>query len=112
MVEFALAIHSQEEATIKLAAATARRKVMRAERHLAMCLAQEHDALRELYYLQAEQSEKEVAVAENGIGDLRHAIRTRGFQLVDTTPRTASHSNSDAFGPASWLTRKRKLASC
>ncbi|KAI6107031.1 hypothetical protein EV401DRAFT_1892230 [Pisolithus croceorrhizus] len=43
------AINSQEEATIRLAAASTWREVMHAKCHLALCLVQEHDVLCQLY---------------------------------------------------------------
>jgi len=46
----ALAISFQEEAEIRLAAAHACRKVTHAKRHLALCTAQEHDILGQLYH--------------------------------------------------------------
>ncbi|KAI5984759.1 hypothetical protein EDD15DRAFT_2374906 [Pisolithus albus] len=95
--EGAEAINSQEEATIRLAAASARREVVRAERHLAMCLVQEHDILCELYCLQAELSKKEVAVADHEIGHLRDAIRTKGFQLVNDQSVTNAADTDSTF---------------
>ena len=69
-----LAINSQKEATIRLEVTDARRKVTHAEHHLALCMAQEHDILGQLYRFQAERVEKAVTAAEHGIGDLRDSI--------------------------------------
>ena len=46
-----LAIYSQEEATIKLAAENVHRKVIHAQHHLTLCLAEEYNVLGQLYLL-------------------------------------------------------------
>jgi hypothetical protein len=100
--EVAPDFNTQEEAIVRLAAANARRKVARAERHLALCLEPEHTTLCELYRVQAVLSTQQVTEAEDGIGNLRDTIQTGGFQLVNVTPRSRP----------SGTPQKRKLSHC
>jgi hypothetical protein len=73
------AINSQKEASIRLAAAGARKKVIRAEHRLRLYIAQEHTILGQLYQELAEQAGKQARAADIGIDHVRDAIQNRGF---------------------------------
>lgn len=59
---------------------------MRAERRLALCRAEEHHVLKQLYHFQAGVAEKRVHTAEEAIGGLRDTMRHRGFRVVAPFP--------------------------
>lgn len=97
------AIGSQREASIRLAAADARKKVVRAEHRLALSIAKEHVILGQLYQELAEQVGRQTTVADLGMQHVRHSIQKRGFEVEPAA--SASSRESVAVSP----TKKQKL---
>lgn len=75
-----------------------RKKVVQAEHRLALYLAEEHAILGQLYEELADQVGRQVKVANQGLGNVRHSVEERGFEV---TPDSAESVVSP--------TKKRKL---
>lgn len=82
MINDVPAISSQTEASIRMAAAGARNKVARAEYHLALCIAQEHTILGQLYQELASQAGRQATTTDLRVDQVRHSIQEQGFDLV------------------------------
>lgn len=93
---------------IQLEAVGAGSKVRQAERHLVLCMAEEHEILARLYHFQTELAAKQLNVAEEGIGTLRHTIRQSGLQIAIWTPCSSVKLSSQSH--AMMTNFKRKLS--
>lgn len=66
-------------AYLQLQAARARKKVRRAKKNLFESKLEEHRVLVQLYQHRAEYAEKKLVDADDGIGQIRVAIRQKGY---------------------------------